>query len=379
MNRLCGTVYALFLPCALVAATPTPTFYSFNGTDGALPLSGLVQDNQYLYGTAYGGGADRERYGTVYRITTDGELTTLHSFDYYDGAYPDAGSLVQATNGNLYGTTLKGGTYGDGTVFEITVKGKFTSLHSFDSADGENPVGALIQAVDGNLYGTTALGGAYGYGTVFEITLDGTFTLLHSFDSADGINPNAGLAQGSDGNLYGTTAEGGAGSSGTVFQITPSGTLTTIYSFCLQPGCADGANPYGVLALGSNGNFYGTTEYGGSAGSFGTVFEITLAGLLTTLHTFASTDGANPYPGLVLGSDGNFYGTTFFGGTNNFGTIFEITPGGTFTSLYSFSASGGVLPAGALVQDTTNGLFYGTTESGGTSNEGTYFEVSLIP
>jgi len=183
-----------------------------------------------LYGITGGGGAnDNDEYcpngcGTVFKITPGGTLTTLHSFDVTDGYNPYAG-LVQATNGDLYGATLAGGDLtcgtptGCGTIFKITPGGTFTTLHSFDGTDGVNPYGALVQATDGDLYGTTQVGGANGDGTIFKITPGGKFTTLHSFDGTDGAAPNAGLIQATDGNFYGTTYALGANDDGTVFSL----------------------------------------------------------------------------------------------------------------------------------------------------------------
>ena len=166
-----------------------------------------------------------------------------------------------------------------------------------------------------------------------------TFNSLVSFDGTNGAAPRyISLVQGVDGNFYGTTAVDGANGHGTVFKITPAGTLTTIYSFCAQSNCADGIYPYAGLAQDSKGNFYGTTSAGGANGD-GSVFTITAAGALTTLHSFDSTDGATPYAGLLLAGDGNFYGTTGAGGANNYGTIFNITPSGTLTTLHSFDST----------------------------------------
>jgi uncharacterized repeat protein (TIGR03803 family) len=300
-------------------------------------------------------------------------FTTLASFNGMDGDYPYAG-LVQASDGNFYGTT--GGFYGVGTVFKITPEGTLTSLHSFDGTDGEYPFAALVQASDGNFYGTTGWGGAYGYGTVFKITSTGTLTTLHSFDSSDGANPWAGLLQASDGNFYGTTYGGGATGQGTVFKITPAGMLTTLYSFCSQNGCADGSNPQAGLVQGADGNFYGTTYFGAINNcSFGcgTVFKITPAGTLTTLHSFDNSDGASPKAALVQASDGNFYGTTPWGGPNGGGTIFKITPTGVLTTLYSFGDMDN--PESALVQ-ASDGNFYGTAIGGGTRGSGAVFEIT---
>ena len=259
-------------------------------------------------------------------------FTTLHSFDGTDGALPSAG-LIQATNGKLYGTALEGGAKQKGTVFTITASGALTVLHSFCSqgfcTDGEYPQAALVQATSGEFYGTAYSDQSHGVGTVFKITLSGTLTTIYKFcsqsDCADGENPRGGLVQGADGDFYGTTEYGGAnGSFGTVFKITPTGALTTLYSFCSQSNCTDGVEPYAGLIQATDGNFYGTTVGGGANGSnTGTVFKITPSGALTTLYSFCSqsvgqdcTDGAYPYAALVQAIDGNFYGTTFQGGAN---------------------------------------------------------------
>jgi uncharacterized repeat protein (TIGR03803 family) len=199
----------------------------------------------------------------------------------------------------------------------------FTSLASFSGADGSLPASAVVQGTDGNLYGTTSGSFLYRNGGVFRITTNGTLTSLYNFCSqtncADGTQPFAGLALGADGNFYGTTASGGAYGYGTVFKISSNGALTTLYSFCAQSGCPDGANPGAALVQGTDRNFYGTTGGGGPFGE-GTVFKISLSGVLTTLYSFCAqtncVDGASPN-GLTLGSDGNLYGTTAGGGTNN--------------------------------------------------------------
>jgi uncharacterized repeat protein (TIGR03803 family) len=331
-------------------------------------------------------------------------FTTLHSFNGTDGSTPNGG-MLQATNGNLYGTAETGGAYGMGTVFKINTNGTLTTIYSFCPGggvctDGEFPEAGLVQGTNGNFYGTTYDGGApgactspNGCGTVFKITPSGTLTTLHSFCSQsgcpDGENPSAGLIQGANGNFYGTMAYGGTYAQGTVFKITPGGVLTTLYSFC--PGgypCTDGANPFAGLVQGTNGDFYGTTNVGGAHG-YGSVFKITPSGVLTTLYSFCAqggcTDGAQPSAGLIQATNGRFYGTTQSGGDDTncdggCGTIFKITPSGVLTTLYSFCPQSGCAdgenPFAGLVQGT-NGTFYGTTRYGGANNNnGTIFKIT---
>ncbi len=363
---------------------------NFDGANGAFPqFTSLIQGtNGNLYGTAYGGGTFDQ--GNVFQLTPAGTLTTLYTFcsqtNCTDGAEPFAG-LVQATNGNFYGTTSVGGAIGAGTVFEITSAGQLTTLYSFCSqagcADGNYSQAPLVQASNGNLYGTTAAGGAGGVGTVFDITPAGQLTTLYSFCSqtscTDGAYPYAGLVQATNGNLYGTTLEGGANGAGTVFEITLAGQLTTVYSFCSQSGCTDGLEPYAGLIQGANGNLYGTTFLGGTNG-LGTVFEITPAGQLTTLYSFCSqpgcTDGAEPTAGLVQAS-GNFYGTTEVLGPNGWGTVFQITPAGQLTTLYGFGLTDGAYPEGGLVL-ANNGNLYGMTDFGGNRLGGAIFSLPQV-
>jgi uncharacterized repeat protein (TIGR03803 family) len=299
-------------------------------------------------------------------------LTTLHSFDGKDGGYPRAG-LVQATNGDIYGTT----SYDCGTVFKITPTGTLTTLLIFKKEDGCNPQAGLVQATDGSLYGTTLDFAVCNDGTVFKITPSGKLTTLHSFCGSDGAYSYAGLVQDAAGNLYGTTEEGGSYEYyGTVFNITPSGTVTTLYSF---GNGTDGANPYAGLVQATDGNFYGTTYQGGGANNAGTVFKITPSGTFTTLYSFCSisgcNDGAFPYAALVQATDGNLYGTTVVGGPNGIGTVFKITLSGQLTTLHSFDEGDGAYPYAGLVQ-ATDGNLYGTTESGGSLGDGTVFKIT---
>jgi len=271
------------------------------------------------------------------------------------------------------------------TVQSVPFAPAFTPLASFDGANGAAPYyGFLVQGTDGNFYGTTTSGGASGFGDVFSITPEGTLTSLYSFTGGtDGFSPFAGLALGTDGNFYGTTGFGGANqtsenAAGTVFQIAPGGTLTTLYSFCARSSCTDGGLPEAGLVLGADGNFYGTTLEGG-ASNRGTVFKITPGGTLTTLYSFTGgTDGFSPEGGLVQAADGSFYGTTASGGLESGGgTLFKVTQGGTLTTLYKFTGGAdGSSPYGTLAPGV-NGNLFGTTIGGGANGNGTVFQITL--
>jgi uncharacterized repeat protein (TIGR03803 family) len=300
-------------------------------------------------------------------------FTNLANFDGTDG---DASyvSPVQGTDGNFYGTTYYGGAGDVGSVFEVTSAGALTTVYSFCTScpSGYYSWAPLLLANDGNFYGT-AYSSGNNQGTVFKITPSGAITTLHSFVWLDGAKPMSGLIQGIDGDFYGTTNFGGSYSLGTVFKISPQGVETVLYSFCASGvPCSDGQSPQGALVQDAAGNIYGTTAFGGLAiANAGTVFKITPAGKFTTLYRFCSEngcfDGAYPYGGLVQASDGNFYGTTYIGGSTNDGTIFKITAAGKLTNLHSFDLTDGALPAGSLTQGT-DGSLYGTTSNGGTGN-----------
>jgi len=303
-------------------------------------------------------------------------LTTLYQFGGLpsDGHNPTA-PLMQGRDGNFYGTAYGGGTNGAGTVFMITPQGALTTLWQFGSGatNGANPEAGLVQGSDGNFYGTTQNGGTNGAGTAFRISPQGSLTTIWQFGSTatDGNTPRARLVQGSDGNFYGTTEYGGTSTNwGTVFKITPQGTLTTLYEF---GDLATGSVlPYAGLVQGNDGNFYGTT-YGGVYG-VGSVFQITPEGTLTTLDQFSNGAYSGPYGGLVQGIDGNLYGTTAGGATSG-GTVFKISSQGTLTTLCQLTGNTYSGPYAGLVQGS-DGNFYGTTTGAGTNFEGTVFEVT---
>jgi uncharacterized repeat protein (TIGR03803 family) len=318
--------------------------------------------------------------------TSGTTFTDLVTFNGANGANPQpSATLIQGADGNLYGTTSGGGAYNSGTVFQMTPAGALNTFYSFcaqaNCTDGTFPVAGLALGTDGNFYGVTESGGANFAGTVFQMTPTGTLTTLYNFCSqancADGEYPLATLIQATDGNFYGTTEFGGAGTAcnfgggcGTVFKITPGGTLTVLYSF----NGNDGSLPDGALIQGTDGNFYGTTYLGG-ANNDGTVFQMTPAGALTTLYNFDGADGARPAAGLVQAKEGNFYATTSEGGAKGYGTVFRITPGGTLTTLHSFNRTGGSYPISALIQ-ATDGNLYGTTGDGA-NGYGTIFKITL--
>ena len=216
--------------------TPNGTFtnlYSFQGSDGSLPGAGLVSGSDgSFYGTTSYGGTNGGN-GTIFKIAPDGTFTSLLSFSGVNGTYPSA-SLVEGSDSNFYGTASGGGAWGNGTVFRITPGGALTTLYSFTGgSDGYWPVGALMQATDGNFYGTTSAGGTNGvyarYGTIFQITPTGRFTTLHLFQAgSEGRNPQAGMVRGQDGNLYGTTVNGGTNDQGTVFRLVIPPTLQAV-------------------------------------------------------------------------------------------------------------------------------------------------------
>jgi uncharacterized repeat protein (TIGR03803 family) len=320
--------------------------YSFKGgTDGAMPVAGLVLDAAGdLYGTTTIGG---DFYGTIYKLDNTGNETVLYSFTgLADGGRPQA-ALVFDTAGNLYGTTFSGGDSNFGTVFKLDTSGNETVLHSFTATggDGADPYAGLVADAKGNLYGTTFGGGVYGAGTVFKVAINGDTTTLYSFTGGkDGAGPVAGLIRDSAGNLYGTTLRGGDQSvmcdgyvgCGTVFELTESGDEIVLYSFT---GGNDGASPAAGLIRDPAGTLYGTTQFGGalpcSGPGCGTVFRLATNGKETVLHTFAGgADGSNSEAGLLL-KGGALYGTTPVGGASDSGTLFKFQMNTTTITLSS--------------------------------------------
>lgn len=361
-------------------SSPESTLYTFSGgNDGNYPDSGLTAgpDGNFYGTTTYGGTGD---VGTLYRVTPQGAHTVLYSFTPApgDGQYPASG-LELGDDGFFYATTTAGGAHGGGTFFRMTLDGDVTTLFHFGAnGSGSAPQGLTLRD-DGHFYGTTTTGGANGVGTVFRITAAGVHTVLHSFAATgDGHSPVAGLSDSSDGYLYGVTYHGGANSVGTIFRLAPDGTsYAVLHSF--GSTSVDGRYPETKLRNTADGNLYGSTSAGGASGA-GTLFRFSPASASTTvLHSFAggTADGSHPSSRLRIGADGNFYGVTVNGGHFDAGTFFRMTPAGVVTLLYSFAGGtdGGNPNSSLLV--APDGSFYGTTVTGGATSNGTIYRIRL--
>lgn len=348
------------------------TLHSFDSTDGANPSGRLIQatDGLYYGPTANGGTYDD---GTVFSITPTGAQTTLHSFCPQaatfcsDGSHPSP--LVEAANRNFYGTAFYGGASGYGTVFTMTSNGNVTTLHSFNSNDGAYPTGGLFQATGGTLYGTATNAGAFGLGTIFTITPQGSFRTLHNFHGTDGFLPNSPLTEANNGRFYGTTYDGPDPGIGSSYKITQKGKFTTLHVFCLSI-CSDGGLPYGGLVQGTDGNLYGT-NFGGGSDELGTIFMMTLSGTVTVLHTFAPGEGS-PAGSLMQDTDGNFYGMTVDGGDltcsppDGCGTVYRLSVGlAPFVKTLPISATVGteVFVLGTDLTGATGVKFSGISSS----------------
>lgn len=308
--------------------------HNFTGADGAHPqYVNLVFDAAgNLYGVTSEGGPNSDA-GVVFKLKPDGTEATLHNFSGPDGEFPYGLSIDQG--GNLYGTTAEGGSYGDcaffstcGTVFKVTTKGT-EILYKFAGGPGPStPDAGVTVDPEGNLYGTSLYGGTDGYGTVFEVSSAGYETVLLNLHGTTGQYPNSGLLRTAGGRLYGTSYEGAASDKGAVWKVAGQGKSTVLHQF---DGAPDGAGPVGTLIEDSAGNLYGTTANGGTGHcnlGCGTIFEITAAGVESVLYSFPDkTTGDYPQGGLVMDSEGELYGTTFDGGTgNNCGTVFKYKP-----------------------------------------------------
>lgn len=370
-NILTFTTFSLAILVTPLRAQVTYTdLYEFDDAHGCcVQYPGLLAQGRdgNLYGGTFFEG--KYGYGTAFRMSLGGGLTTLHDFDSTDGNGV-WGGLSMGLDGNFYGTTYQGGGQRFGTIFQITSEGTFNSLYNFANAgDGAYPKVPPTPAPDGNLYGVT------GNGTIaiaYRITPAGKFTVLATLPSQS-YSP---LILGGDGLLYGMTEYGGDFNQGTVFSLSANGALKVIHSF---NGGGDGAQPVSPLLLAADGNFYGTTSDGGPQGG-GVVFKLSPSGTFSVLHSFQSVDTVNgfaPTAGLVIGSDGFLYGFNSLGGTFGDGTAFRFKPNGNnFTVLYPFDQNrGGGVPEATPIMDT-NGIIYGITQNGGQSDDGVFFSLN---
>ncbi len=398
-------IAAVLLGSSSWAATTENTVYSFTGgLDGNNPASQLVFDSAgNAYGTTVTGGASD--CGTVFKLTPSGgghwQQSVLHSFDCYGDGKNPYGGVTLDTDGNLYGTTVAGGSGGFctgdgcGVVFKLTQSGgSWTEsvLYSFgDSPDAAGPGGAVVLDSANNLYGTTPDGGAYAAGTVYELSPNNgqwTETIIHDFTGGDdGALGSLGPLLLKGGNLYGVTELGGTYGAGTAFKMSPASgggwNFTTLYAFQGQP---DAAFPYGGLITDAHGNFYGTTYYGGSNGA-GAVFKLGPGPSIgpwrdTVLYSFqGGADGGSPTSTLVFDAAGNLYGTTSAGGDPgcDCGVVFGLTPNGSGwneVALHTFGTHpDGAYPYYGLTPDGA-GNYFGTTAAGGNQNVGMVFELT---
>jgi uncharacterized repeat protein (TIGR03803 family) len=386
------SIFALALMfAALVASAQTYTpLYTYPETDvGDTGVNWPVLFSQGPDGELYSTIRTNGTYnsGTVYKISTAGAYTPIYNFCaeggncLVTGGYP-YGGVTLGTDGNLYGTTGNGGTDAGGTVFKVTDAGALTTLWDFTALgkDEGGPIYTVTQGTDGNFYGVDGPIYTGTYGVFFKMTTKGKLT-PYPFDYTDGDEPNL-PTQGTDGNFYGT-ARGGGGATcecGTVYKATAGGKITKLHTFAGYP--MDGYEPIGVLVQANDGDFYGTTYEGGEYNE-GTVFKISASGDYTLVYSFQFANpallGDYPVTGLTLGTDGNLYGVTAYGGINNYGTIFQVAPGGDVTFLHSFCSvagcSDGIYPQTPPLQHT-NGKFYGTA-SGNSLGGGVFYQFDM--
>lgn len=374
----CALALAILLapvvaPSSAQAQTYTVLHTFTGGPDGGKSYAGLVRDGGgSLYGTTQVGGTTASCFygpgcGTVFKLTSSGQLKVLYAFTGKDdGGNPTTG-LVRDSSGNLYGTADWAGQYTAGVLYKVPkAGGSQTVIHAFKGkpTDGAAHLSALIRDSAGNLYGTTASGGTANSGTVYKIDPLDNETLLYSFKggTADGAFPWGGVIRDGAGNLYGTTQQCGTAGLGTVFKLTASGTERILYNF---PGGKGGQIPDAGVIRDSAGNVFGTTYNGGPFNSNGTAYKLTSAGAEKFQFSFNQSDGGEPYAGLIRDKAGNLYGTTTIGGANSSGTVFKIDTSGNETVLYNFTGGAdGASPFGGLILDSAGNL-YGTTSGGG--------------
>jgi uncharacterized repeat protein (TIGR03803 family) len=382
---LAGALLAWILAAAPAWAdeVTVEVVHPMRGLEGKNILGPIVEGADGLhYGTAVRGG--RQDLGTVFRILADGQLEVLHHFR---GA-PDDGDrpvgLARGADGALYGLTLAGGAFNEGTAYRIDANGKLKLLHSFQSAvDGRGPQGQLLLASDGLFYGATNFGGSDDQGTIFRMRPNGQVESLHSFtfSGGGGRSPTGSLVEGADGQLYGTTNSGGPRGYGIVFKMRRhGGSPQMLYNFGRK-----GRNGTALKALtkGPDGRFYGVIEADRADNPRGLVYRIDAAGHYEVVYSFTppvDVHGKFPFQELALGRDGAFYGSTNQGGEFDRGTLFRLTPDGGLTTLHSFQLQGeeGWFASNPLVE-VSDGEFLGATAVGGTSDQGAVYRLRITP
>jgi len=371
---------------AVLAAAAVPmqaqtvnTLFTFeannNNSQPSLPQGNMAQGRDgNFYGISSSGNGCCQ--GVFYKIDSTGLMTALSAMAQSQGT--NCNGVVLATDGNFYGTCYSDPT-NNGTLIKLTPTGAITVLHTFlgTTADGCHPLAPPIQGTDGSLYGTTGFCGANGYGTVYKLSPSRTYTQLYSFQGppSDTAEP-LGLVEGTDGNLWGM-GSGWIVSNGAVFKISAAGKETLVYAF--KGGTADGQNPFTSLIQGADGNYYGTTEFGGTD-NYGTIFKLTPAGVETVLYNFPNqADGAYPRLPLTQGLDGLLYGiaTDCAGGGCAQAGLFDVTTKGAYRNLYLYPLGqpNTIQPFAPLLL-STNGTFYSTTFQGGVAVNGTFYSVS---
>jgi uncharacterized repeat protein (TIGR03803 family) len=371
-RTLSSILTALGLAMVLTTSSSAQTFtdlFDFDGANGGTTAYAVLaqgRDGQ-LYGTTIGGGSND--YGVVFRINTQGTESVIYSFDGTYGNAP-AGGLTLGTDGNFYGTTQTGGSNDFGVLFRITPSGSLTVLHNFTGIEDSYPDAAPIEAADGNFYGT-AVGETYG--EVYEYSPNGTYTVTHTFSDTDGRSPIAALMQAANGNLYGTTYEGGEYGWGTAFEMTTAGAILAEYSFNFS---TTGGYPAWPVLQGSDSNFYSTTSMYAGNPYTGSVFKLGPEFAYSVLYTPPDnpTQIGELYSGVMQATDGNLYVLGQTGGPNNYGGILQLGLDGTATAVYGFSTY--TLVEAGMMQHT-DGKLYGSVQYATTDGDGYLFSLDM--
>jgi len=386
MRRIVALLWAAMVVTTLGQKQPVTKLADLGPIEGRFPVGGLTAGaGGFYYGVTSGGGQNFDG-GTVFRMKVGQPPEWLNSFPHTTpsalGKTP-GGGLTRGRDGQFYGVTQEGGVSNHGTIFKMTPTGSLTTFVSFNngSVAGRQPLGALVQDAKRNWYGVTRGGGSGDHGTVYKVAPDGTHSLMVGFTG------NAGAAKGGhptgslvlwNGELFGMTESGGAGGGGTVFRVTLAGVLTTMAEFSAGTGPVQ---PTGGLVLGPDRQLYGATEFGGADG-LGTIFRITPAGALTVVKEFTGQTGEVigkfPKGGMVVGADKAFYGTTSRGGVTDDGVVFRLTSVGEYRVVMAFSGAAGERPGDAptgRLLPIKGGKLLGVTQLGGVANRGTVFQV----